>query len=116
MVNWAQERRDLEADYRKAFDTDIPKLDAEFTDEEMCEFLIECLRWERIPNVRPMDEHDLLDLQYRIKFPDAEGIPLMITRMSEAEWRAAMRECLKTGKPYELPAEVEKLIEQGVNF
>ena len=116
MIDWAKERADLEADYRKAFGKDIPKLDAKFTDEEMCDFLIECLRWRRSPNAREMDEHDLLEMQYRIKFPNAEGIPRFIVHMADTEWRKTMRTCLKTGKPYELPADIQKLIEKGVDF
>ena len=116
MIDWAKERADLEADYRKAFDSDVPELVGEFSDEQACDFLIECLQWRKIPNARAMDEHDRLALQYKIKFPNADEIPLMIMRMTEKEWRQTIRECLKDGKPYELPDDVKKLMEQGAIF
>ena len=116
MIDWAKERADLESDYRKVFGKDTPELVGEFSDEQICDFLIECLQWRKIPNAREMDEHDWLALQYRIKFPNAGEIPLMITHMTEEEWRQAISECLKSGKPYELPEDVQQLIEQGAQF
>lgn len=106
---------DLIKQYREKFHDDPPQLDFDATDKEMCDFLLECLCWN-IQNPRDMGEHDLLELQYQIKFPDAEGIPLMMIHMTESKWRATMRECLRTGKPYELPADVRRLVDEGAIF
>ncbi len=116
MIDWSKGRADLTATYREVFQKDLPELDTDFTDEEMCYFLIECLRWRRTPNARTMNDHDLLDLQYRIKFPESDGIPQMMIHMPESEWQATMRECLKSGKPYKLPSDVQRLIDEGVIF
>lgn len=48
MIDWSKERTDLTATYRKIFQNDLPKLDADFTDEETCDFLLECLKWRII--------------------------------------------------------------------
>lgn len=100
--------------YEKKFHDVPPPIDAELTDDQMCNFLRECLRSK--DNPRNMSEWDFLDLQYKVKFPDDEGIPLMMVPMTEDEWKLTMRKCLRSGKPYELPEDVVKLVEEGVDF
>lgn len=60
-------------------------------------------------------EFDRVLKEYEERFGD--GLPT--EQMPPADLENAvqiMRECMRTGKPYELPEGVRKLIEQGVLF
>lgn len=61
-----------------------------------------------------MDELDRLIDEYEYLF--GEMIPLKMVHMSEEELTETLRECLKTGKPYELPDNIKRLMDQGVDF
>ena len=52
---------------------------------------------------------DKLLLEYADKFH--ENFPLMVVRFSDDKLEKVLRECLKTGKPYEFDAETKKLLE-----
>ena len=60
-------------------------------------------------------EFDRLSLEYKKKF----NVHLPTELMPPAEFSRAneiMRECLASGKPYELPANIRRLMERGALF
>ena len=61
-----------------------------------------------------MDELDRLMDEYEERF--GEMIPLKMVHFTEEELKRTLRESLKSGKPYELPDDVKRLIEQGADF
>lgn len=100
--------------YAKQFGGEPPPFDTEFTDEAKCTLLRECVANDI--DLKKLDELDFLNMQYRYQFPDSDGVPLMVVPMTGDELKRTLRSCLRTGKPYELPADVERLIEQGAVF
>ena len=62
-----------------------------------------------------MDEISFLQAQYEAEFDETLTYNY-ITIHTEEELITALRECLETGKPYELPADVQQLVEQGAVF
>lgn len=61
-----------------------------------------------------MDELDKLIDEYEERF--GEMIPLKMVHFTEEELTFLLRECLQTGKAYELPDKIKELISQNVEF
>ena len=61
-----------------------------------------------------MDDIDILMDEYEEGFD--EVIPLKTVHMSEAVLKETLQECLRTGKPYELPESIKNSINIGVEF
>ena len=61
-----------------------------------------------------MNELENLIDEYENNF--GEMIPLRMVHISEGELIKILRECLASNKPYELPDEINSLIEQGAVF
>ena len=61
-----------------------------------------------------MDELDRLMDEYEEQF--GEMIPLKMVHFTEEELKLLLRECLRTGKAYELPDKIKELLPQGVEF
>jgi len=104
----------LLARYAKRFGGDPPPFDTEFTDEAKCALLRKCVAHNI--DLKKLDELDFLDMQYRYRFPDSEDVPLMVVPMSGDELIRTLRKCLRAGKPYELPTDVKRLMDQGAVF
>ena len=61
-----------------------------------------------------MNKLEELMERYEEKF--GEMIPLKMIHMTEDELEETLDECLKTGKAYELPEDIKRLMELGVEF
>ena len=61
-----------------------------------------------------MNETENLLREYMQQFDEA--MPLNIVYMTDEQLLAVLKDCLKSGKPYELPEDVKCLIKQGVDF
>ena len=61
-----------------------------------------------------MNEFEGLLEEYMRQFDEA--IPLSMVHMTNEELLDVLRECLSTGKPYELPEDVRRLMEQDIEF
>ncbi len=114
-----EELDDLEFEsalYKRVFGESIPPLEYDLSGEAQVLILKYCLAERK--SVPELGEDELLHLQYECQFKkSADLIGNYCSPINTAaEERATLRECLKAGKPYELPEEVKKLMEQGVDF
>ena len=114
-----KELNDLEFEsalYERVFGEPVPTFEYDLSEEAQDLILKYCLA-ERKP-VSERSEDELLHLQYESQFKKSANLagnycsPIN-TREKE---RTTLRECLRTGKPYEYDAETKKLLEQGVDF
>ena len=95
------------------FNEPAPRFEYDLPDKVKTDVLLECL--ERQKPISELSGIDFLQLQYRIAFGETLTYDFMGLR-KEKELIAALRESLKTGKPYELPNNVKRLLDQGVVF
>lgn len=61
-----------------------------------------------------MNEIERLLEEYVRQF--GEALPLSMVHMTEEDLLQVLRDCLSKGKPYELPEDVRRLMEQGIEF
>ena len=99
--------------YEKMFNEPAPHFEYDLPDKVKTDVLLECLEMQK--PISELSGIDFLQLQYRIAFGETLTYDFMGLR-KEKELIAALRESLKTGKPYELPNNVKRLLEQGVDF
>lgn len=101
--------------YEADFHEKIPPLACDFTDEEICRLLRTAWNCNGKQNFNEISKTEFLQRQYKIKFGEELGYNYM-TIHTEQDLLTALRECLATGKPYELPGDINKLIDQGTVF
>lgn len=99
--------------YEKMFNEPAPHFEYDLPDKVKTDVLLECLEMQK--PISEFSEVEFLQLQYRIAFGETLTYDFMGLR-KEKELIAALRESLKTGKPYELPNNVKRLLDQGVVF
>ena len=99
--------------YEKMFNEPAPRFEYDLPDKVKTDVLLECLEMQK--PISEFSEVEFLQLQYRIAFGETLTYDFMGLR-KEKELIAALRESLKTGKPYELPNNVKRLLDQGVDF
>lgn len=111
---WREMRERLTQKYEETFHEAIPPLECELSDRIFCEMISNVLTFGQ-QSFSTMDEVEFLQAQYKAKFGEVLTYDYMSIH-TEEELITALRECLKTGKPYELPADVKALVEQGAAF
>ena len=103
----------LVARYTEKFQYEPPQFVNTLTKKEICSILRRSLRDSK--SLSELSEVEFLQMQYRAKFDE----PLtynFITIHTEEQLITALRECLESGKAYELPEETRRLIDQGAVF
>ena len=103
----------MTAVYERYFGEGVPPFEYALPDDTKGNVLLECLTYQK--RISQMSEAEFLQLQYRAAFGRSLRYNFM-TIHTEEELLTALRESLKSGKPYELPDDVKRLIEQGANF
>ena len=103
----------LSSRYADKFNEEPPEFSATLSGKNICAILRKSLRDGE--NLREMSEVEFLQMQYRALFGESLTYNFM-TIHTEEELLTALRDSLKSGKPYELPDDVKQLIEQGANF
>ena len=111
---WRQMREGWIRRYEEYFHEPVPPLECELADKTFCKLLSDVLTFSK-KSFSQMSEVEFLQLQYQAAFGESLGYNFM-TIHTEEELLTALRESLKSGKPYELPDDVKRLIEQGANF
>lgn len=103
----------MSAVYSRIFGEAVPLFEYDLLDDVKGNVLLECLTYKQ--KISTMSEVEFLQLQYQAMFGEDLTYNFM-TIHTEEELLTALRESLKSGKPYELPDDVKRLIEQGANF
>lgn len=103
----------MSAMYSRIFGEAVPLFEYDLLDDVKGNVLLECLTYKQ--KISTMSEVEFLQLQYQAMFGEDLTYNFM-TIYTEEELLTALRESLKSGKPYELPDDVKQLIEQGANF
>lgn len=99
--------------YANKFNETPPEFSKTLSEKNICAILRKSLRDGE--SFSTMSEVEFLQLQYQAMFGESLTYNFM-TIYTEEELLTALRECLSSGKPYELPDDVKQLIEQGADF
>ena len=99
--------------YERYFGESVPPFEYALPDDTKGNIILECLTYQK--RISQMSEVEFLQLQYRAAFGRSLRYNFM-TIHAEEELLTALRESLKSGKPYELPDDIKRLIEQGAIF
>ena len=103
----------ISAVYERLFGESIPTFENGLSDDVKAKVLHECIFWQK--KISDLTAVEFLQLQYECRFGEQLTYNFMSIR-TEEHLTTALRECLKTGKPYEIPESAEKLLEQGAIF
>ena len=111
---WAEMRKNLTQRYEERFHEPIPPLTCELSNKSFCGMVHDVLTFGG-KSFSEMPEVEFLQMQYRAKFGESLTYNYMSIHTKE-ELLSALRDCLKSGKPHELPEDVKRLLEQGADF
>ena len=99
--------------YSRLFGEAFPSFEFDLADKVKEKVIFECL--DQQTQASKLSEIEFLQMQYQAKFGESLTYNFMSIH-TEEQLLAALRECLNSGKPYELPAETRRLMKQGAIF
>ncbi len=99
--------------YERLFNESVPTFENGLPDETKAKAILECVFGQR--KISELTAVEFLQLQYECRFDEQLTYDFM-TINTEERLVTTLRDCLKTGKPYELPKAIKRQIAQDAVF
>lgn len=106
----------MSAVYEKLYGESVPLFAFDLSEEVKGNVIFECFARQKV--ISELTEVEFLQLQYECQFGESGDFigDYCSPIHTEEQLVTALRDCLAKGKPYELPEDVRRLMEQGVEF